>query len=71
MRQESQANLVTDPVCGMAFAPASAAAALEWQGQTVHFCSSRCASTFRREPGKYRIVPGAPEGASKPCDRCG
>lgn len=71
MRHESQANLVTDPACGMAFSPASAAATLECQGQTVHFCSSHCASTFRREPEKYRIVLHAAGGMSKHCDRSG
>jgi Cu+-exporting ATPase len=42
-----------DPVCGMEVDPSKAAASVEHQGATVHFCSQRCAERFRSTPEKY------------------
>jgi YHS domain-containing protein len=38
-----------DPVCGMVIDASTAAAVQEWKGKTYFFCSTSCASTFRRE----------------------
>jgi P-type Cu+ transporter len=42
-----------DPVCGMEVDPSKAAASLEYQGATIHFCSQSCAEEFRSAPEKY------------------
>ena len=42
-----------DPVCGMEVDPSKAAASVEHQGATVHFCSQRCAEKIRSAPEKY------------------
>jgi P-type Cu+ transporter len=42
-----------DPVCGMEVDPSKAAASVEYQGATVHFCSQNCAEEFRSAPEKY------------------
>lgn len=47
------ASSAIDPVCGMTVNPATAAAALEHDGQRYYFCNPRCAEKFRAEPGKY------------------
>ena len=44
---------VTDPVCGMSVDPATAAANIEHQHSTYHFCGKGCAEAFRADPGKY------------------
>jgi Cu+-exporting ATPase len=44
---------VTDPVCGMQIDPSSAAARMDFRGQTVHFCSSACEAKFKAAPEKY------------------
>jgi len=44
---------VTDPVCGMSVDPATAAASVEHQGRTYHFCGKGCAKSFKADPGKY------------------
>jgi len=44
---------VTDPVCGMSVDPATAAASVEYDGRTYHFCGGGCAKSFRADPGKY------------------
>ena len=38
-----------DPVCGMHVDPAHAAASLQHEGRTYHFCSDHCAHQFRAE----------------------
>ena len=43
----------TDPVCGMTVDPATAAASVEHDGQTYHFCSEHCARSFAADPLKY------------------
>ncbi|HET9610904.1 MAG TPA: HAD-IC family P-type ATPase, partial [Acidimicrobiales bacterium] len=50
---------VTDPVCGMQIGPADAAAILDHQGRTYHFCSTGCRDTFTAEPEQY--IPSADE----------
>ncbi len=45
--------MVTDPVCGMNIADATAAAKSTYKGQTYYFCSALCKQLFDREPEKY------------------
>src|ERR1700732_1969088 len=47
-----------DPVCGMSVDPSKAAAKQEFQGNTYHFCSKRCAERFAKEPDKFLSAPG-------------
>jgi P-type Cu+ transporter len=54
--------VVTDPVCGMQFAPEDAAGELEYQGRTYYFCNKSCLEKFRLDPGIYL----ASEKAAKP-----
>jgi Cu+-exporting ATPase len=42
-----------DPVCGMHVDPSKAAAHVEHEGNTYHFCCQGCAEKFRANPGKY------------------
>ena len=49
---ESQST-ATDPVCGMAVEPTSAAGTHEHDGQTYFFCSAHCLERFRAEPARY------------------
>ena len=49
----SEQPTVTDPVCGMSIDPASAAASIDYEGRTYHFCSTGCAATFQKDPGAY------------------
>jgi len=44
---------VTDPVCGMAITPDSAAATRDHDGQTYYFCSTGCAASFDKDPATY------------------
>ncbi len=59
---------VTDPVCGMAVNPDSAAGSFEYKGQTYHFCSAKCLQKFREAP--ERFIPDSQsaraESMSKP-----
>jgi P-type Cu+ transporter len=48
-----------DPVCGMTVDPQRAAGKHEHEGTTYHFCSTRCAERFAREPEKFLAVPGS------------
>jgi Cu+-exporting ATPase len=47
---------VTDPICGMSVAPATAAASVEHEGHTYYFCGKGCAKSFSADPGKYANV---------------
>ena len=47
---------VTDPICGMSVAPATAAASVEHEGHTYYFCGKGCAKSFSADPGKYATV---------------
>jgi Cu+-exporting ATPase len=51
---------VKDPVCGMIVDPQRAAAKVEHGGKTYHFCSSRCAERFEKEPEKFLAAPAVP-----------
>ena len=42
--------MAIDPVCKMEVSPESAAASLEWQGETFYFCSDNCRNTFEVSP---------------------
>lgn len=44
---------VTDPVCGMAIKPQSAAGSHEYRGSTYYFCSPHCLKTFQAEPARF------------------
>jgi len=46
-------GMVTDPVCGMSIARASAAGSSEHGGATYYFCSSSCKSKFDAAPMRY------------------
>ena len=46
-------KLVTDPVCGMKIEPETAYSKIEYEGQTVHFCSKHCEEEFKKNPKKY------------------
>jgi len=48
-----QHTQATDPVCGMSVDPQSAAATVEHDDQTYHFCSQGCADKFREDPEQY------------------
>ncbi|MGV8964692.1 MAG: YHS domain-containing protein [Cellulomonas sp.] len=43
----------TDPICAMTVDPAKAAASVEYDGRTYHFCSKHCAATFTAKPENY------------------
>jgi P-type Cu+ transporter len=53
---------VTDPVCGMTFAPERAAGKFECQGHTYYFCNPSCLEKFRLNPAVFL----APEEPSEP-----
>ncbi|MFH2053017.1 MAG: heavy metal translocating P-type ATPase [bacterium] len=42
-----------DPVCGMKVSADSAAASVEHEGRTWHFCSTHCAAKFEADPKKF------------------
>jgi YHS domain-containing protein len=44
---------VTDPVCAMVFEERKAAATIEYDGQTYHFCTEACLRQFEADPGRY------------------
>lgn len=45
---------VRDPVCGMTFDESDAAATLEHEGATYHFCAEACKEAFEEDPERYR-----------------
>ncbi len=49
----SDKDKVRDPVCGMEISPADAAATIERDGKTYHFCSHACHAKFLENPAKY------------------
>ncbi len=57
---EKTMGIVTDPVCGMQFAPEKAAGKFEYKGQTYYFCNPGCMAKFQAGPEKYL---GAPDTA--------
>jgi Cu+-exporting ATPase len=50
---KNSTNTVLDPVCGMFVDPQRARGAVEYKGQTYHFCSPGCAERFKAAPEKY------------------
>lgn len=42
-----------DPVCGMSVDPLRAAASVSHQGNTYHFCSTRCRDRFQADPERF------------------
>jgi P-type Cu+ transporter len=47
---------VKDPVCHMDVDPATAAASVEHEGRTYHFCSRHCAQKFKADPDRFTTV---------------
>jgi Cu+-exporting ATPase len=61
VHEDHAATAQTDPVCGMAVDPRSAAGSLTHAGTTYYFCSRHCLEKFQADPGKY-----APRAAASP-----
>ena len=55
-RETRSDTLVTDPVCGMQLEGAKAAATLEYNGNTYHFCADGCRKQFEADPAQYLSV---------------
>ena len=45
--------MAKDPVCAMEVDPKTAAAKLEYKGQTYYFCAPGCKTTFEKNPEKF------------------
>lgn len=56
--------MVVDPICGMTFEPAAAAASVEFEGERVYFCSDACHRQFMENPTAYRSAGAACHGTS-------
>ena len=62
----ADAESFTDPVCGMKVA-ADPDRAIEYQGTSYYFCSTKCMDKFRVAPEAYLAPrPADPEGANAP-----
>ncbi len=62
----ANANLVTDPVCGMQVDPATTPHHATHEGGEYHFCSARCREKFVAEPARYLAPkPEAPVAMPK------
>ena len=61
---QSEALVVTDPVCGMGVERARTPHHYAHEGREYFFCCARCRSKFIADPEKYRH--GAPAEAAKP-----
>jgi Cu+-exporting ATPase len=46
-------STVTDPVCGMAVKPSTAAGKHEYDERTYYFCSQHCLTKFKEDPEKF------------------
>lgn len=42
-----------DPVCGRVVDPLNAAAKIDYEGRTYHFCRAGCLDAFIKDPGRY------------------
>lgn len=52
--------MTKDPVCGMTVDPETAAAKIEYKGQTYYFCCPGCKAAFEKDPKKYlEVVTGS------------
>jgi Cu+-exporting ATPase len=72
-RRDSQPT-VKDPVCGMDVDPATSKHRADHDGQTFHFCSTRCHDKFVAAPESYlkaEAKPGALERAAHPSPQKG
>jgi Cu+-exporting ATPase len=45
--------MVIDPVCGIRIDPDDAAAIVDFEGTTYHFCSQACRGAFIADPAAY------------------
>ena len=52
--------MVKDPVCGMEFERANAAAATDFHGHVYYFCSAGCKLHFLADPDRYVSAPESP-----------
>jgi YHS domain-containing protein len=52
-------NFVTDPVCGVRFNRLSAAAQVEYRGETHYFCASQCQQQFTAAPENHHSTPAS------------
>jgi hypothetical protein len=62
------AGYATDPVCGMQVQTTNAPAARRHNGQTIYFCSDRCAERFDTNPDRYLTAEHAPEPTDAAAD---
>ena len=53
--QRNKASSVLDPVCGMTVDPLQTLHHATYNGATYHFCSAKCAATFKTAPAKYIV----------------
>src|SRR5262245_58194531 len=51
--KEGEMNKHTDPVCGMAVSPATAAGKFDYEGETYYFCNPNCLRRFSAAPQVY------------------
>ncbi|MDY7075628.1 MAG: YHS domain-containing protein [Chloroflexota bacterium] len=54
--------MAIDPVCKMNVDPKTAAAEIEYKGQTYYFCAPGCKVAFEKDPEKYLETAVAAEG---------
>ena len=57
---------VTDPVCGMSFAPEDAAGQADFEGRTYYFCAPQCQERFRANPTQFVTKTKTPADAPAP-----
>jgi P-type Cu+ transporter len=55
--------MALDPVCGMTVEPGKSAGSFEHGGETYHFCSQHCVTSFKADPAKY-LAKSAPKSAA-------
>jgi Cu+-exporting ATPase len=58
-------NKALDPVCGMTVDVEHAADAVEYGGETFHFCSPACGQRFRSDPQRYLAERSEPASRVK------
>lgn len=67
----AEANVATDPVCGMRVAREGAKHRFEYRGHEYFFCSGRCRERFQSQPEKFfkpkKAEPPAPAGTIYTC----
>lgn len=56
--------ITIDPVCGMNVTPEMAAGKIEYKGNVIYFCSTKCAEKFKKSPEKFLAnIEGIKESA--------